>query len=63
MLKVNSTSPAISSKRDSPQKRLVDALESQRYKIECYKAWIKALAPEESHRIIQEVEERLADRG
>lgn len=63
MLKVKSPSAVHSSKRAKVQEKLLDALEDQKYKIECYKAWIKALAPKESYAIIQEVEERVSERG
>jgi hypothetical protein len=55
MLRVKSTSP-VKSKLD---KRLLEELENQRYKIECYKAWIRAIAPQDACQIIEEVDNRL----
>lgn len=61
MLRVNS-SPSKFSTKSKAASKLTSVLEEQRYKIECYKAWIRAIAPKEAPAIFEEVERRLAEK-
>lgn len=58
MLRVNASSPVRSIRKSTKKDRLTKILEIQRYKIECYKAWIRGIDPENVDNIVNDVEQR-----
>lgn len=50
-------SPSTSTSKTT--KELEELIRSKEYLIECYKAWIRAIAPEDSEAIFKETESRL----